>query len=34
MARSFDGGQKLNPTFWSDDCRTPSARYIVMGWLK
>ena len=23
-ARSFDSGQKLNPTFWSVDCRTPS----------
>lgn len=22
-ARAFDGGQKLNPTFWSNDCRTP-----------
>ena len=23
MAGSFDGGQKFNSTFWSNDCRTP-----------
>ena len=26
---SFDGGQKLNPTFWSNDCRTPLSVQIA-----
>jgi hypothetical protein len=24
MGRSFGGGLKFNPGFWSNDCRTPS----------